>query len=202
MRRLPLEGKVFGRLTVQEKAPRTYQTMWRCTCSCGVGDVIVSGTNLTTGHTRSCGCLRKELIPTYGARWDRTGRNNPRAKASINRNADAYLPSSSVWYKRAAGIFYTAKKQNVPMDFKSVAELATYILSIAPTKCPVFNKPFAARGTGFSNWSPSIDKIEPRKGYVPGNIQIISMLANCMKRNATPAQLKQFAQWALKDAHE
>jgi hypothetical protein len=202
MRRLPLEGKVFGRLTVQEKAPRTYQTMWRCACSCGTVNVVVSGINLTTGHTQSCGCLREELRPINGSKWDRTGRNNPRAKASINRNATAYMPSSSVWYKRAAGVFYAAKNKRVPMGFSSVTELATYVVSIAPEKCPVFNTPFTHRSSGFSNWSPSIDKIDPRKGYIRGNIQVISMLANCMKRNATPAQLKQFAQWAIKELHE
>jgi hypothetical protein len=45
----------------------------------------------------------------------------------------------------------------------------------------------------------SIIDFDPKKGYVRGNIQVISMLANCMKRNATPSQLKQFARWVLKE---
>jgi hypothetical protein len=109
------------------------------------------------------------------------------------------VPSKSVWYKRSAGVFYAAKKQGTPLGFDTVAQLAAYVLAIKPPKCPVFDMPFVDRGKGFSNWSPSIDKIDPRKGYVKGNIQIISMLANCMKRNATPTQLKQFARWVLKE---
>jgi hypothetical protein len=139
------------------------------------------------------------MRPTYASRRDYTGRNNPRAKASLAINGDAYIPSASVWYKRAAGVYYLARKNKTKLGFSSVAELAAYIVDIKPSKCPVFGTPFAKHGAGFSNWSPSIDKIDPRKGYVRGNIQIISMLANCMKRNATPKQLRTFAEWALKE---
>jgi hypothetical protein len=76
--------------------------------------------------------------------------------------------------------------------------MAHYVKSIAPEKCPVFGEPFSQNGSGFSNWSPSIDKIDPTKGYVPGNIQVISMLANCMKRDASSEQLQKFAEWILK----
>ena len=199
MKLIDLTGKTFGRLTVRGRAPRTYQTMWECSCSCGTRVVVVSGINLRTGHTASCGCFREELRPTYAKRRDFTGEKNPRAKKSRVDSGGVYVPSSSVWYKRAAGVFYAARNNRVPLGFRTVAQLAAYVVSIKPTRCPVFDKPFVERGVGFSSWSPSIDKIDPRKGYVKGNIQIISMLANCMKRNATPAQLKQFARWALKE---
>jgi hypothetical protein len=88
-----------------------------------------------------------------------------------------------------------AKRAKVPIEFKSIAELAIYVKSIAPEKCPVFGIKFTEKGNGYSPWSPSIDKIVPSKGYVRGNIQIISYMANAMKRDATPTQLKQFSQW-------
>ena len=198
MRLIDLVGKKFGRLKVLSKAPRTYQTMWLCVCVCG-NECVVSGTNLTNQHTQSCGCLKKELRPTYAKKRNFMGDKNPRAQKSKRINGDAYVPSNSVWYKRAAGIFYAAKKNNIPMGFKTASEFAAFVISIAPTKCPVFNRVFVERGAGFSPWSPSIDKIVPSKGYVKDNIQIISMLANCMKRDATPTQLKQFAHWVLKE---
>lgn len=198
MRLLDLTGQTFGRLRVIAKAPRTYQTMWQCLCDCGT-HTIVSAVNLKTNHTQSCGCWRKELRPSYAKRRDFSGERNPRAQKSARISGGDYVPSSSVWYKRASGIFYAAKKQGVLVDFVNVSSFAAYVRSIAPSKCPVFDQPFIERGRGFSMWAPSIDKIDPKKGYVKGNIQVISMLANCMKRDASPEQLVAFARWVLKE---
>lgn len=50
-----LTGRVFGRLTVTGRdAP-----YWRCICTCGATKSVLGG-SLTSGATKSCGCLRKE----------------------------------------------------------------------------------------------------------------------------------------------
>lgn len=68
-----LLGQVFGKLTVTSSAdPRVRKdgrksTRWKCLCACGSNkEIVVEGSNLTTGHTKSCGCLRKEHKTTHG----------------------------------------------------------------------------------------------------------------------------------------
>lgn len=41
--------------------------------------------------------------------------------------------------------------------------------------------------------SPSFDRIDPNKGYVPGNVIIVSNLANTIKSNATVDELERVA---------
>lgn len=58
-----LTGQRFGRVTVLEYVapdPGRRGAKWLCLCDCGVRFVTDAGA-LTRGHTRSCGCLRKEI---------------------------------------------------------------------------------------------------------------------------------------------
>lgn len=201
MKRIDLVGKFFGRWEVIAPAQRTYQTMWECVCVCGAKKVV-SGANLTSGHSTSCGCWRDENRPNLWKKRNFNGVNNPRAKKNIAKYGANYVPSSSVWYKRAAGIFHSALKNKIPVGFNNAVEFAAYVKSIAPERCPVFGVKFIPKGSGFSKWSPSIDKIDPKKGYVVGNVQVISVLANCMKRDASKKELVAFANWVLSGEKE
>lgn len=79
-----------------------------------------------------------------------------------------------------------AKKCGIPFTIK-------YEDIIIPKKCPYLNI-ILRRGKGYHcPTSPSLDRIDSSKGYVPGNIQVISYKANEMKSNATKKQLTTFA---------
>lgn len=53
-----LTGQQFGKLTVLEMLPSNnlQKRMCRCKCECG-NEIAVVGASLTSGHTKSCGCL-------------------------------------------------------------------------------------------------------------------------------------------------
>lgn len=56
-----LTGQRFGRLSVISRSHNETNgsARWLAKCDCGIEKTIVSY-HLLTGHTRSCGCLRKE----------------------------------------------------------------------------------------------------------------------------------------------
>lgn len=51
---------------------------------------------------------------------------------------------------------------------------------VVPEVCPVL---------GINMESPSLDRIDSSKGYVKGNVRVISMRANMLKSNATIKEL-------------
>lgn len=52
--------------------------------------------------------------------------------------------------------------------------------------CPVFNFKYeVSAGKGPSDKSPSLDRIDAKKGYVKGNVQVISFKANRIKTDST-----------------
>lgn len=59
-----LSGVTFGRLTAISHEGWTVRSgtrfrMWRCLCECGQEITVTTGA-LTTGNTRSCGCLKRD----------------------------------------------------------------------------------------------------------------------------------------------
>lgn len=49
--------------TIAPSGTKRYR--WKCLCDCG-NEVVVTSSNLRSGHTRSCGCLEKEIASSIG----------------------------------------------------------------------------------------------------------------------------------------
>lgn len=64
---------------------------------------------------------------------------------------------------------------------------------VIPDICPILQIPLFTGTKGDYSNSPSLDRIDNTKGYVDGNVAIISSLANSMKNCATIEQLQTFA---------
>ena len=71
---------------------------------------------------------------------------------------------------------------------------------IIPERCPVLGIPimpaFGGTKRGGKDGSPSLDRIIPELGYVPGNIMVISHRANSLKRDSVdPAEHRAVADY-------
>jgi len=120
--------------------------------------------------------ISKEKRRLYEIEWNK---NHP---YSSRDNVDRLLWAAK---KRA-------KNNNLPFDI-------TRDDIVIPELCPYLNIPLVhsrPRGSPRRDIA-SIDRIIPEKGYVKGNIEVISWLANTMKNNATPELLLEFAHTIL-----
>lgn len=174
-------GQRFGRLVVIERAETTHvSTRWKCKCDCG-NECIVLAQNLKKGHTISCGCYRKEIIPkqkfihgyrhtriyaVYGKIKDRCNNpNNPRFKDYGGR-----------------GIKMCEEWLNNPKAFCDWAYANGYREDAPYGEC-------------------TIDRIDNFKGYSPENCRIVSLIvqANNQRGNrliSHNGETKTLTEWA------
>jgi hypothetical protein len=72
---------------------------------------------------------------------------------------------------------------------------------IIPKECPYLKVPLTSKfdkGIGqHQENKATLDRIDSTKGYIKGNIEVISLKANQMKSDATKTQLIQFAKSVL-----
>jgi hypothetical protein len=161
-------GKTFGRLTIlrEYKSPCKKYVLCECSCSCGNKTKSTRRNEMTSGRTKSCGCIRKEIV-------------NAKNRERFDPNA----VSKSVEYKILVRARHRAKKNNLPFNI----ELDDIVI---PKTCPLLGIPLISSTDKTSPNNPSLDKIIPEKGYVKGNIWVVSLRANKLKNDASLQELE------------
>lgn len=86
-------------------------------------------------------------------------------------------------------IFNRAKSRATRKGWEFTIELSDIKI---PELCPVFKQPLIY---GDTDWTPSIDRINPALGYIKGNICIISNRANRIKNDASMQELQAVVSW-------
>lgn len=61
---------------------------------------------------------------------------------------------------------------------------------VVPEICPILGIPLVSSSIGWDPANPSVDRIDNSKGYIKGNVQIISHRANSIKRDLSLQQIE------------
>ena len=93
---------------------------------------------------------------------------------------------------REKNLFQLAKHRAKLKDIEFNIEVSDIII---PEVCPILGLPLKKAIDGNRDLSPSLDRIDNDKGYIKGNIQVISFKANAMKSTANKDELINFSNW-------
>ena len=179
-----LSGQKFGRLLVVGRAANLgRKTMWECRCDCGKTLVVWAGA-LKNGNTKSCGCLRQDVVrqknketATHGLTHNRLYHIwNGMKNRCYNKNLEAYK-----WYG-GRGITVCDEWRD---DFKAFYDWAMangYNPDAPKGKC-------------------TIDRIDVNGNYCPENCRWVDMRVqhNNMRTNVyieIGGERKTITQWA------
>ncbi len=128
---------------------------------------------------------------------ERRIRDNQISLASYHRNRDVRLARKRLWrIKNAPYQMWTdakrrAIKKNVPFDI----EISDIVI---PEFCPVLKIKLEVSSKHSWYNSPTLDRIIPSKGYVRGNILVISQRANTIKIDATVEEVRLVLEYLMR----
>jgi hypothetical protein len=134
-------------------------------------------------------------LPPHSPRWALPPINRKRSKCTYRMNHRR--PYQIEWAKQNPEKYLfgsardRARRENLDFDI-------TLDDIVVPVICPYLKIPLVLKlGQGKLETNPSIDRIDSSKGYVKGNVQVISKKANTMKSNASKEELLTFARSVL-----
>ena len=128
--------------------------------------------------------------------------NKERIYANKNKNRKAYYWEETEKHARKKSrienrenyLFLSAKNRAKKYNIEFTIDILDILI---PEFCPLLKERLSTEMHIGNSFSPSLDKIDSTKGYVPGNVWVISNKANRMKSNAAAEELIIFAKSVL-----
>lgn len=148
-----LAGRTFSRLTVVGQDGRTGRSIaWSCRCECG-GAVRVIAAKLKNGNTRSCGCLKRDML---------SARQRVHGHRGNDRRGIKRSPENRAWRgmidrcENPASEFYSAYGgRGISVCAAWRASFSAFFADVGPRPSP----------------KHSVDRINVDGGYEPGNVR-------------------------------
>lgn len=145
---------------------------------CGVEMLVPK----TSGKKHCAGCLL-EHNRVKAREWYSGNIKECRVRASKKvTEKNKNNPKHRLWSRARAQAAARGLEFNLTVDDIEIPEV-----------CPVLGVPFVYN----TYYTMSLDRVDNSKGYIKGNVQVLSFKANAMKNSATDEELVKFARWVL-----
>lgn len=154
----------YDRLVVLERrgSDKWKQAKWLCECSCG-NLVVVRGKDLRSGHTKSCGCFRRERMSL------------PEGEGAFNE----LLRRMQYGAKRRGYQWQLTKEQ-----IYNLTKQSCYYCGMKPSQ---ISNPLDCHGIFTYN---GLDRVDNEHGYTIDNVVPCCETCNRAKRTQTTEQFK------------
>jgi hypothetical protein len=128
----------------------------------------------------------------FGASKRKMNRVATQVSANLKRfNRESFRYTDELM--KAQSSFFTRKRQN---SKQKKWEFSIQMSDLEwPTHCPILGVELDWFAEYRKENSPSIDRINPKEGYIPGNVQIISWRANRIKNDGTAEEHQKIADY-------
>lgn len=141
---------------------------------------------------------KKRIYAAYYKRAAKNPRKYLRMKNLYSRRWAQKVASDPELLKKL--LWKRAMRRAAAYKIKFTVSLDDFML---PKRCPVFGTLLVSNlGSGLGRGAqsanpnaPALDRIIPSKGYVKGNVAVISQRANVLKRDASLVELKKLVRW-------
>lgn len=120
------------------------------------------------------------------------------AKRYRDKHRDLVNQRTAEWRRAhpAEYLFQLARRRAKARGIDFTITLADVVV---PEVCPVLSIPLDTKKPGKRGFplpsSPTLDRFDNSKGYVPGNVTVISWRANSLKKDASWQELEVLVQW-------
>ncbi|WP_131454983.1 hypothetical protein [Synechococcus sp. BS56D] len=151
-----------------------YRWLCECKCDCGTNH-LARPDQLLKGSIKSCGCRRAEI-----------SRELHTIHGMASRGAKSW--EYQIWSRASS----RASQGGYGFDL-SPEEI------VIPKFCPILGIEINEEMDINRENAPSLDKFYPDKGYLRGQVFVTSMMANRLKSDATPAEMRAIADWLAKE---
>lgn len=143
-----------------------------------------------SSYCKACEKVRVKAVNLKKREEYNRRRNNKYKSDSRYKEHTRKLKRESARKNPEKGMVSRAKKRALSKGYEfDITKEDIYI----PKVCPLLDIPLVLGTKGNYAASPSIDRIDPTKGYTKDNIWVISSKANTMKSNASSKELATFA---------
>jgi hypothetical protein len=133
------------------------------------------------GKTNTCKlCLANQKRHWVHRNWGRII-SVRRARRELTRSSPRSIQASLYYNAKRR-----AKEEGIPFNLER-SDI------VVPPVCPILGLVLKPSSGTVSDASPTLDRIYPDKGYVKGNVVVISMRANRLKSNASIDEIRKLA---------